>query len=49
MHSEKGNMVISVIIIAYNGKKYILDAVKSALNQTLDKKYYEIIVIEKLQ
>ena len=35
-----------MIITAYNRKDYLLDAVKSALNQTLDKKYYEIIVIK---
>jgi len=37
---------ISVIITAYNRKDFLLDAIKSALNQTLDKKYYEIIVIK---
>lgn len=37
---------ISVIIIAYNRKEYLLDAIKSVINQTLDKKYYEIIVIK---
>ncbi len=37
---------ISVIITAYNRKEYILKAIKSALNQTLDKKYYEIIVVK---
>ena len=37
---------ISVIITAYNRKEYLLDAIKSVLNQTLDKKYYEIIVVE---
>ena len=37
---------ISVIITAYNRKKFLLNAIKSVLNQTLDKKYYEIIVIK---
>ncbi len=37
---------ISVIITAYNRKEYLLDAIKSVINQTLDKKYYEIIVIK---
>jgi len=37
---------ISVIITAYNRKEFLLDAIKSVLNQTLDKKYYEIIVIK---
>ncbi|MEM3812087.1 MAG: glycosyltransferase [Candidatus Aenigmatarchaeota archaeon] len=37
---------ISVIVIAYNRKDFILDALKSAVNQTLDRKFYEIIVIK---
>lgn len=37
---------ISVVITAYNRKEYILDAVKSALNQTLSRQNYEIIVIK---
>ena len=40
------DIFISVIITAYNRKEFLLNAVKSALNQTLDKKYYEIIVIK---
>ena len=35
-----------MIIIAYNRKEYLVDAIKSVTNQTLDKKYYEIIVIK---
>ena len=35
---------ISVIITAYNRKEYILEAFKSAINQTLDRDKYEIIV-----
>jgi glycosyltransferase involved in cell wall biosynthesis len=37
---------ISVIITAYNRKEFLLKAIKSVVNQTLDKKYYEIIVIK---
>ncbi len=37
---------ISVIITAYNRKEFILNAIKSALNQTLSKDKYEIIVIK---
>jgi len=37
---------ISVIITAYNRKEYLLNAIKSVINQTLNKKYYEIIVIK---
>jgi len=40
---------ISVIIIAYNRKKYILDAIKSVINQTLSKDKYEIIVIKNFK
>ena len=40
---------ISVIIIAYDRKQFLLNAIKSVLNQTLDKKYYEIIVIKNFQ
>jgi len=35
---------ISVIITAYNRRKFLLDAFNSALNQTLDRSKYEIIV-----
>ncbi len=35
---------ISVIIRAYNRKEYLLEAFKSAINQTLDRDKYEIIV-----
>ena len=37
---------ISVVITAYNRKEYLLDAVKSVLNQTLSRENYEIIVIK---
>ena len=36
---------ISIIITAYNRKEFLLNAIKSVLNQTINKKYYEIIVI----
>jgi len=35
---------ISVIITAYNRKIFLLDAIRSVLNQTLDRSEYEIIV-----
>jgi glycosyltransferase involved in cell wall biosynthesis len=35
---------ISVVITAYNRKEFLLDAFDSALNQTLDRSKYEIIV-----
>lgn len=40
------DVFISVVITAYNRKEYILDAVKSVLNQTLSRQNYEIIVIK---
>ena len=40
---------ISVIITAYNRKEFLLNAIKSVLNQTIDKKYYEIIVIKNFR
>ena len=39
-------VLISVIIRAHNRRKFLLGAVKSALNQTLDRKFYEIIVVK---
>jgi glycosyltransferase involved in cell wall biosynthesis len=40
---------ISVIIIAYNRKQFIIEAIKSAQNQTLDKELYEIIVVKNFR
>ena len=40
---------ISVIITACIRKEFLLNAIKSVLNQTLDKKYYEIIVIKNFR
>ena len=40
---------ITVLITAYNRKEYLIRAVDSALNQTLDKSYYEIIVIKNFK
>ena len=37
---------ISIIIIAYKREEFLLNAIKSVINQTLDKKYYEIIVVK---
>ena len=39
-------MLISVVINAYDRKKYLMDAIRSVLDQTLDRKYYEVIVIK---
>ncbi len=40
---------ISVIIPDYNRKEFLLNAIKSVVNQTLDKKSYEIIVIKNFE
>ena len=40
---------ISVIITAHNRKEFLLEAVNSALNQTLPKDEYEIIVVKNFQ
>jgi len=42
-------LYISVIITAYDRKEFLLNAIKSVVNQTLDKKYYEIIVIKNFR
>jgi len=42
----KAGPFISVIIMAYNRKEFLLNAIKSALNQTLSKDKYEIIVVK---
>lgn len=40
------NPFITVVITAYNRREFILQSLKCALNQTLEKKNYEIIVIK---
>ena len=40
---------ISVLIIAYDRKEFLIDAIESVKSQTLDKGYYEIIVIKNYQ
>jgi len=40
---------ISVIITAHNRREYLLDAVNSALNQTLPRNEYEIIVVKNFE
>jgi len=47
--SRTYDIFISVIITAYNRKEFLLDAIKSVINQTLDKRYYEIIVIKNFK
>jgi len=45
----KNNPYISVIITAYNRKEFLLDAFNSALNQTLSRDKYEIIVTKNFR
>lgn len=37
---------VSVVITAYNRREFLLEAVRSAMNQTLREEYYEIIVVK---
>jgi glycosyltransferase involved in cell wall biosynthesis len=39
---------VSVIVIAHTRRDFILEAVNSALNQTLRPEMYEVIVVKKL-
>jgi glycosyltransferase involved in cell wall biosynthesis len=43
------NPFISVVITAYNRREFLKYAVKSVLNQTLDKGLYEIVVIKNFK
>ena len=40
---------ISVIVTAYNRKEFLLQAVSSALRQTLPREYYEVIVVKNFE
>ena len=46
---KKYSKKISVMIAAYNRKKFLYYAVKSAIDQTIDKKLYEIIIIKNFK
>ena len=39
-------MFISVILTAYNRRAFITDALRSVLDQSLDRKYWELIVVK---
>ncbi len=43
-YSAEGKPFISVIITAHNRRQYVLGAFKSAINQTLERSKYEVIV-----
>lgn len=40
--------LFSVIVVAYNRKDYIMEAIQSVLIQTIEKDHYEIIVIKNI-
>lgn len=46
VYGSMEDVFISVVITAYNRKEFLLDAIKSAFNQTLSNNKYEIIVIK---
>ena len=39
-------MFISVILTAYNRRAFIMDALRSVLDQSLDRKSWELIVVK---
>lgn len=41
--------LFSVIIVAYERKEYIQRAIKSVIEQTLDKANYEILVVKNFR
>jgi Glycosyl transferase family 2. len=41
-------VVVSVVVLAYNRDRFVMDAVNSVLNQTLPMNRYEIIVVTNL-
>ena len=45
MHAAD-DLLISVIVTAHNRKEYILEALASIADQTLDRKFYEVIVVK---
>jgi len=47
--TREDSLIISVIITAFNRKRFLRDAILSALNQTLPKSQYEILVIRNFR
>jgi glycosyltransferase involved in cell wall biosynthesis len=41
--------LITVILTAYNRRRYLEEAINSTLNQTLSKEFYEVIVIKNFE
>ena len=44
-----GKPIISVVVTAYNRREYLKYAVRSVINQTLDKGLYEMIVVKNFR
>jgi Glycosyl transferase family 2. len=42
-------MLISVIVVTYNRKEFIKNAIRSVYNQLLDKRLYEMIVVKNFE
>ena len=42
-------MLISVVITAHNRQQYLIDAVKSVLNQEIDRNAFEILVVKNFK
>jgi len=42
-------MLISVIILGYNRREFLLKAVNSVANQTLDRNLYEVVVVKSFE
>lgn len=40
------NVLITVLITSYNAKKYLITCLNSMVNQTCERKYFEVIVVD---
>lgn len=49
IHYHHKPIFISVVIIAYNRKEFLVNAIESVMNQTLSKDNYEILVIKNFR
>ncbi len=41
-------VVVSVVVLAYNRDRFVMDAVNSVLNQTLPRDRYEVVVVTNM-
>ncbi|QKR00849.1 glycosyltransferase family 2 protein [Metallosphaera tengchongensis] len=49
MEIKKDDVVISVIITAHNRRKFLKEAITSALNQEFDRSKHEVIVVKNFE